>query len=77
MILLGSKSSSNILIKKRVQTGKETNKLKIREQQTRDNRHPASISDRYISGNREHELNLFPETVFILHTTTSGTYFGL
>ena len=38
MSLLGGKSSSNILIKKRKRAGEETNTAKIREQHNQDNR---------------------------------------
>ena len=43
MSLLGSKSSSNILIKNRCRRGKKQTQLKIREQHTPDNRHPINI----------------------------------
>ena len=50
------------LVKKRIRTGEKETLHKIREQHTRENRHPVNIF----------VLNWFAETIFILPTTTSA-----
>ena len=72
MSLLGSRSSSNILIKKRIQTGKEISKTK--NQSTTHSRKQTFSSYLYpdILANQAHPLNRFPKTSFILPTTASA-----
>ena len=74
MSLLRSKSSSSILIKKKVQKGqKKQSLLKIREQHAEDNIHPVSILYPEISADLAHTLNSFSETNVILRIAISAT----
>ena len=74
MSLLRSKSSSSILIKRKVQKGqKKQSLLKIREQHAKDNRHPVSILYPEILADPAHTLNPFSETNVILHTAISAS----
>ena len=60
MSLLGNRASSNILIRKRVQTGEEASTTENQGTNTRENRHPVSILLLDISANQAHALNQFP-----------------
>ena len=59
MSLLGCRSSSNILIRERLQTGEETSTTENQDT-THLRKHPVSILYPDISANQAHALNRFP-----------------
>ena len=71
MTSLGSKSSSNILIRKRIRTRKETNTAEI--QGTTHSRQDIQLAFLHpdIWANQEQALNRLLETIFMFPTTTS------
>ena len=68
MSLLGGKSSSNILIKKRKRAGKKQTPLKSGNNTTKT----TEFLHQGISANQSHALNWFPEKTFTLSITTSA-----
>ena len=71
MTSLGSKSSSNILIRKRIRPRKETNTAEI--QGTTHSRQDIQLAFLHpdIWANQEQALNRLLETIFMFPTTTS------
>ena len=68
MSLHGRKSSSSNLVRKRSQTGEETNTA-----ENQGTTHSVGIFVPRHFENQANALNRFPPTTFILPTTTSGT----